>query len=134
MNEDALYYVGQKAFIKKGEEVLILLKNNTLREPGGKVKAGEDLVESLKREVKEETGLEVTVGEPFATWTYLYNGNHPLSGSNLFLVGYKCEYVSGDVVLNEEHDGFDWVNKDNYTKYKENSEAYRILTKYFSDK
>jgi 8-oxo-dGTP diphosphatase len=131
MNQDTLYYVGQKAFIKKGEEVLILLKNNTLRCPGGKVRAGENLEESLKREIREETGLEATIGEPFATWTYLYNGNHPLAGSNLFLVGYKCEYVSGEVVLNEEHDDYDWVNKDTYTKYKEDSEAYRILAKYF---
>jgi hypothetical protein len=41
--------------------------------------------------------------------------------------------VSGEVVLNEEHDGFDWVDKNTYTKYKEDSEAYRVLEKYFSE-
>lgn len=132
-NKDTLYYVGQKAFIRKGDEVLVLLKNKGLRCPGGKIRAGEDLVESLKREVREETSLEITVGESFATWTYLYCGDHPLAGSNLFLVGYKCEYVSGEVVLNEEHDDYAWVNKDNYTKYKADSDAYRVLEKYFSN-
>jgi len=131
MEKDTMFYVGQKAYIRKGDEVLVLLKDNTLRAPGGKLRAGEDLIESLKREVREETGLEITVGESFAHWTYLYKDKHPLAGSHLFLIGYKCEYVSGEVVLNEEHDGYDWVNKDTYVKYKDNSESYRILEKYF---
>ena len=75
--EEAIFNVGQKAFIRNGNEVLVLWNKYGLDFPGGRIKESEIvensqgcLEESLKREVMEETGLEIEVGEPIATWFY----------------------------------------------------------------
>ncbi len=135
MKEDALYYVGQKAFIKKGDEVLVLADSRwRVDYPGGKIQEHEtDLIESLKREVMEETGLEINVGEPFATWNYIIPSEHRLAGNKLFLVGYKCDYVSGEVKMSDEHSNFSWVTKDNYKKLDDGNTYFKILEKYFAD-
>lgn len=64
MNEDELFFVGQKAFIRKGDEVLVIHDPiEGLDFPGGKIQVGEEnTFESLKREVREETGLEIQIG------------------------------------------------------------------------
>ncbi len=69
MVEDQLLYVGQKAFIEKGGEVLILMDHDLgLDFPGGKIQEGEiDFTKSLKREVREETKLEIEKGDAFFT-------------------------------------------------------------------
>lgn len=135
MKEDAKFYVGQKAFIRKGSEVLVLgWEDNRIDYPGGKIQIQEtDLKESLKREVREETGLEINVGEPFYTWIHTFPEWHKLAGEKVYLVGYICEYVSGEVNLSSEHSKFYWLNKQNYTELNENSVYFRALEKYFSE-
>ncbi len=112
MNEDQQFYVGQKAFIEKAHEVLVLHPNIVgLDFPGGKIQVGEiDLEESLRREVREETGSEIEVGRPFVTWlkdmvTEKYKGK------KLLLVGYKCKYISGKVHISHEHERLDGLIK-----------------------
>ena len=54
MPDDLLLYVGQKAFINKDGELLVLKNKNGLNFPGGRIKTGEnDFKKSLKREVFE---------------------------------------------------------------------------------
>lgn len=135
MKDDALLYVVLKAFIRKGDQVLVL--NDPIEGldfPGGKMQEGEaDLSVSLQREVSEETGLEIKVGEPFATWTEVFPSDHRLAGHRVVLIGYRCEYVSGDVQISEEHDKATWVTKDNYSTVDDSTSYFDILGKYFSD-
>lgn len=133
MQEDELFYIGLKAFIKKADKLLILFDlNNGLDFPGGKVVKGEtDFTKSLRREVDEETGLAINVFDPFVTWHYTFGKDHKNAGKTTFLVGYRCEYRSGKVALSDEHIGYKWCDKNTYQKYKENTLYYKALEKYF---
>ena len=135
MAKDQLLCVGQKAFIDKSGEVLVL--NDPLLGldfPGGKIQEGEtDFVETLKREVREETNLEIEVGDPFFQWYFEFEQGHRNAGKKVYLVGFKCNHVSGEVKLSNEHDGFKWVNKDNYKELDDGSDYFKALAKYFQE-
>lgn len=133
MNEHQLFYVGQKAFIEKDGKILVLTDpDEGLDFPGGRIEQGEnDLSQSLRREVREETGLEINVGDPFVSWYNTFPEGHPLEGKRVFLVGYKCNYVSGEVALSDEHDGFKWVDEKDYRQVDDKTKFFKILEKYF---
>lgn len=141
MNEDALFYVCQKAFIEKDNTVLVLNDPvEGLDFPGGKIQQGEakngdasSLITSLKREVKEETGLEISVLNPFAVWYYEFPSNHRNAGKAVYIVGFKCKYLGGEITLSQEHDRFRWVDKNNYYEVDDGSEFFGALGKYFGE-
>ena len=92
--------------------------------PGGRIDEGEDdLVESIKREVREEMSLEIEVGAPFTTWLNAQR--------TVFIVGYRCRYVAGDVVLSEEHGSYRWVDAGSYREVADGSAAFEMLVRYF---
>ena len=134
MTKEAVFYVVQKAFIKKNESILILNDpKEGLDFPGGKIQEGEiDQVQALKREVREETGLEINVGYPFMTIMEPFPEDHAFKGKKFFLVAYKCEYISGEVKLSDEHDNFSWVTSENYKKVDDGTSYFDILSKYFN--
>ena len=139
MKNDALFCVDQKAFIERDEKVLILNDPvEGLDFPGGKIQEGEakdgntpSLIRSLQREVMEETGLEIEVLNPFAIWYHEFPKNHRNYGKVIYLVAFKCKYVSGELKLSDEHDNFKWVNKSNYKEVDDGSNYFDILRKYF---
>jgi ADP-ribose pyrophosphatase YjhB (NUDIX family) len=124
---DQLFYVGQKAFIEKDGKVLVLKHEKGLDFPGGKVTEGQlDFTEELKREVREETGLEIEVGDPFVVW----HTKFPKNGHFIYLVGFKCRYVSGELKLSDEHTGHEWIGKNDYQAF-EDEFYFPALKKYF---
>lgn len=136
MREHQLYWVGQKAFIQKGEDILILHDpEEGLDFPGGRVEEGEeDLALSLKREVLEETGLEIEVGQPFAVWQRVFPVGHKNEGKIVCLIAYRCDCISGNVTTSHEHDNFKWVNESNYRGVNDGTQFFEILEKYFENK
>ena len=108
--------------------------------PGGKIQQGEakdgnasSLFRSLQREVREETGLEIEVGNPFVVWYHEFPKTHRNYPKVVYLVGFRCRYVSSEVKISDEHSSYRWVNKDNYESVKENSDYFKALEKYFEN-
>ena len=140
MKNDAPFCIGQKAFIEKDGKVLVLFDPvEGLDFPGGKIQEGEaidadasSLVMSLKREVVEETDLEIEVFDPFAVWYHEFPKEHRNYGKVVYLVAFKAKYISGDVKLSDEHDNFEWVNKEDYQAVDDGSDYFDVLEKYFS--
>ena len=134
MAEDHLMYVGQKAFIEKDGKILVLMDPDMgLDFPGGKIQIGEtDFTKSLQREVREETGLEIEKGDAFYTWYTVFGPHHRNAGKLVYLVGFKCEYISGEVTLSDEHGEYRWVDESTYKKFDDGSEYFKALEKYFS--
>ncbi|OHA27168.1 MAG: hypothetical protein A3C06_03780 [Candidatus Taylorbacteria bacterium RIFCSPHIGHO2_02_FULL_46_13] len=132
--EDAQFYVGQKAFIEKNGEVLVLNDpNEGLDFPGGKIQEGEtDFVEALKREVHEETSLEIDVGMPFTVWYNLFTSGHRNAGKKVYLIGFRCTYRAGEIKLSDEHNSYRWVNKTNFHEVNDGSVYFDALKKYFA--
>lgn len=139
MNKDALFCVGQKAFIEKDGKVLVLSDPvEGLDFAGGKIQEGEpkdgdasSLICSLQREVREETGLEIEVFNPFAVWYHEFPKWHRNYGKVVYLVAFRCKYVSGELKLSDEHDKFRWVGKDDYKEVDDGSDYFDVLRKYF---
>jgi 8-oxo-dGTP diphosphatase len=121
-----LFEVGQKAFIEKDGQVLVVFfPNGWLDFPGGRINEGEsDLAESLKREVREETTLEIEVGAPFASWLG--------RDDTVFLIGYRCGYLSGEIKLSDEHQACRWVDGSNFRELDDGSAPFEALAQYFA--
>jgi 8-oxo-dGTP diphosphatase len=133
MKEDGLFYVVQKAFIDKKGKVLVLNDPaEGLDFPGWKIQIGEaDLIKSLKREVREESGLEIEVSEPFATWRNEFSTKHRYYGKEIYLVAFRCNYLSGEIKLSDEHNGYRWVSRNNYREVDDGTDYFQLLEKYF---
>ena len=141
MKDDALFCIGQKAFIEKDGKVLVLFDPvEVLDFAGGKIQEGEakdgdasSLTRSLQREVFEETGLEIEVFNPFSVWYHEFPKNHRNYPKVVYLVGFKCKYKSGELKLSEEHNDFRWVDKSNYKEVDDGSDYFDVLEKYFTE-
>lgn len=74
--------------------------------PGGSLEFGESPVESVIRETVEETGIQIKVLKPLAVYSRVV----PELDKQFISVVYECEYIDGEVILNDEHTKFVWLN------------------------
>jgi len=99
--------IGVKGLIMKENRVLVLSKPNCdLDLPGGRIEDGESLIEGLYREILEETGLEVKIMAPLIQWSFLKDSALLVRG-----ITYYCQYLSGRVILSNEHSEYYWFER-----------------------
>lgn len=115
--EERKFGVANKAYIFKDDKLLIIYKtaeeaandpNPDLRidQPGGRLEFGENPYDALKREIREEVGLDAQVIRPIDVWTYVKEK----AGFQLVGINYLCAWKSGEVVLSEEHERYEWLS------------------------
>ncbi len=136
MNNDEIFFVGQKALIEKDGKVLVLTRSGShiLDLPGGKIQVGEtDYVEALKREVREETNLEIEAGPPTASWISSFAKEHRNADKKIFMIVYLSKYKSGEVVLSSEHNSFRWIGQSDLKTLSEGgTRVIEVLENYFA--
>lgn len=107
------------AFIFDGEKFLLLRNNSKDPSHGGdywftvtgSVEEDESIEYTVRREVKEETSLDVS--EIFdLNWGSIYSWSGKDHSENNFLAFVKKE----EVILNEEHADFEWLNLDDFVR------------------
>ena len=72
---------------------------------GGGMDREETPQEALMREIQEETGLAVRVDMPFNVFSFKKD-----TGEFKVGITFLCEYLSGEVVLSDEHSEYRWID------------------------
>ena len=110
------FHVGLKAFIAKGDQVLVVReKNGGLWEvPGGRIDVGEEkasVQNVLLREISEELGpnFMIVINQPFYSWMRKWT---PPQVGYVYLTGFRCAYISGDITISDEHTEARWISRE----------------------
>lgn len=131
-------YVGVKALIVKEGKVLLLREakydegtnEGKWDVPGGRIDPHETLAAALAREVFEESGLTIEAKEVLSV-----SETFPvIKGveSHIVRIHYRAEYRSGEVVLSQDHDTYEWVDEDGLVGKECMSGVYELALHYFA--
>jgi 8-oxo-dGTP diphosphatase len=112
----ATFELATKALLRDGERLLVLFhENGKVDFPGGRLNADEvttPLVDALRREVSEELGDQVSfeIGET----CFVSRRSYERDGSRQYIAAifYECSYLSGEVIISDEHRGYNWLTED----------------------
>lgn len=122
---DIVQRIAAKAVITNNAGKLLILREASTYEegnhtgryqfPGGRIDPGEPFVEGLHREVMEETGLKVKIISPLfvGEWWPTIKGNK----NQIVAIFIRCEAITEDVKVSEEHDDYKWIDPTEYKKY-----------------
>ncbi|MEX2534301.1 MAG: NUDIX domain-containing protein [Trueperaceae bacterium] len=111
---EPLLVVAVAAVVFRGKR-LLCMRRSACRDAGpglwetlsGRVRPGEDPLAAVAREISEECGLEVEL-DPRPITTYPAKRiDEPM-----VVIVYRAQAISGEVVMSDEHDAFEWLTPD----------------------
>ena len=114
------FQVAVTATIEKSEKILVTKRSKDVaNEAGlwetvsGRVEQTETSEKALMREIKEELGeVEIKIGNPYNIFKIRRDDGFDLIG-----ISYICEYISGNIKLNEEHTEYRWIKPEDFENY-----------------
>jgi len=103
--------------VRRGDEFLVALRapdhGAYWHAIAGGVEAGEAFHAAAVRELREETGLEVEQLEPLGQFTYVREDWEAEPGLRVHVEAFLVDVEPGwEPVLNEEHDEYRWLPRD----------------------
>ena len=84
--------------------------------PGGHVELGEHLEEALGREIKEETGLNLIEAKFLCFQEFVFDECF-WEQKHFVFFDFLCRVEPGEVLLNDEAEGYLWVELDQVEDY-----------------
>ncbi|HBI34193.1 MAG TPA: DNA mismatch repair protein MutT [Candidatus Moranbacteria bacterium] len=124
--------VAVKGIIRKDGKILVVkraeqdgFRGGTWETVGGGIDENESPQEALKREIMEEAGVMVDIEEPFNVF-YFKNGNGEIKIGITFL----CDWISGEVVLSEEHSEHKWIESCEFMNFESVPSLHEEIKKY----
>jgi len=123
MKQEGLFEVALKLFVRKGDELLVLIAANTKQGdfPGGRMDMTDSLFErenSLRREITEELGGSVSLKvsrEPCFIFPYTSKNNT----QEVLGLAHVANYEGGEIILSEEHIKMLWLPVEEAVKHYE---------------
>jgi 8-oxo-dGTP pyrophosphatase MutT (NUDIX family) len=118
MKTIATFEVGLKAFLVRHGRFLVVrerLAPQLWELPGGRFDVGEEMVPTtaiLTRELREELG-------PAVRWERIglrdaWVRPAPERGTHVFLLGFECRWIAGEIALSDEHVESRWVDRETW--------------------
>ena len=107
------YFLAVKGIIRRSDGKMLVLKRSSKDDHkpgvwetvGGGMDREETPQEALMREIQEETSLDVRVDVPFNVFSFKKDTGEFKVGITLL-----CEYLSGEVMLSDEHSEYRWID------------------------
>ncbi len=119
MDKRSSFGVALKAVIWQNGKFLILKRSKPSSNhadlwefPGGGLEIGEKHEIALVREILEETSLSAKPIKPLSVWDAKRR-----DGVQVLGVTFLCDYLSGEVVLSEEHTDYAWISPHEIDQY-----------------
>ena len=126
------FYLAVKGIIRRDGKILVLKRaKNDDHRPGVWETVGGGIDEqmspqvALKNEIIEEAGLEVEIGEPFHVFTFIKD-----TGEFKVGITFLCDYVSGEVILSNEHSEYRWIDPKEFKKLDSIPSLYAEIERY----
>lgn len=124
------------AFIINQQNKLLLTKShkwsNKYVVPAGHIEYGEKAEEALIREAKEETGLDI-LNIKFLSFDDLIEDKIFYKKRHSIVLNFLCRTKSSKVILNDEAQGYEWVNPEDALKKDLAPFAQNVINKFLKE-